>query len=68
MLLILKRLIIFSLLSLTLSLSACVTTTKVVYKDIPEGYVPVKRETLDKLVEELNMTRYQLLECWEKLR
>lgn len=64
---ILKKSIIFFLLLLTLNLSAC-ATTKVVYKDVPEGYVPVKKETLDKLVNELNMTRFQLLECWEKLR
>lgn len=63
----LKKSIIFFLLLLTLNLSAC-AAPEVIYKDVPEGYVPVKRETLEKLVEELNMTRFQLLECWEKLR
>lgn len=62
-----KRLTVYCLLLLTLSLSGCVTT-KVVYRDLPEGYVPVKKETLEKLVDELNMTRFQLLECWEQLR
>jgi len=58
---------LFLLLSL-LVLSSCVTTPQIIYKDVPVDYVIIKRATLDKLVDELTMTRHDLLECWERER
>ena len=66
----LKRLTIFWLVLLLLSLSfnGCATTPEVVYSDLPAGYIAVKKDTLNKLVEELIITRHQLMECWERER
>ena len=64
-----KSLTTFCFLLSLLVLSGCATTSpNVIYEGTPEGYVLVKKDTLQKLVDELIMTRYQLLECWEKLR
>lgn len=64
----LKNWIVFCCLLLTLSLNGCANTREVIYMDLPSGYVAVKQETLESLVDELIMTRHQLLECWEKLK
>lgn len=61
-----KRLIIlFLLLFLVLNLSNCVTT-RIIYKDVPEDSVVIKRDTLDQLIKTLIETKMELKECLER--
>ena len=51
---------------LLLSLSSCAVTEKIIYKDIPEGYIVIKKSDLDKSLSELIRTKMELLECLER--
>jgi len=48
--------------------SSCVSTPEIVYKDVPATHTVIKRDTLDKLINETIRTKMELLECLEKLR
>jgi hypothetical protein len=52
---------------LLFTLYSC-TTEKVVIKDIPEGYILIKKETLNSLLNETIDLKSQLLECLERER
>lgn len=48
--------------------NGCATTSndKIIYKDLPAGYVAIKKETLNKLLSELLWQKQLLLECLER--
>jgi hypothetical protein len=47
-------------------LSNCVATETIVYKDVPADSIVIKRDTLDKALEELISTKRELMECLER--
>ena len=56
------------LLIISLNVSSCVTTPQIIYKDIAPDEMVLKRQDLKDLVDELIITRFQLLQCYERLR
>lgn len=63
-----KLIILFLSLSLLFAASSCVTAPEVVYRDVPATHTVIKRDTLDKLINETIRTKMELLECLDKIK
>lgn len=61
-----KLILCFLILSLLCTISSCATTETIVYRDVPEDCVVIKRETLSKIIGEIILTKRELMECLER--
>jgi len=63
------RLILCAVLLICLmSLNGCITTEKIVYKDVPANYTIIEKEALMELMQSCGQAKMELLECLERER
>jgi hypothetical protein len=58
----------FLVLLVLCTLCSCAPTKEVVVQGVPEGYVVVKKATLQQVLDEMIYIKLQLLECLERER